>query len=943
MTINNVGTTGSPPVDDPAMLNPIEPRKKFALPQHLINSDRAVAATMVMGVAPEAVLPEPVMPEAVSATPSESDAPEIPAEAGVDGTASLLESAPSSIEPANSIVQATPAVSSTAATNSGIQLLSAYWQSSNRVHQLATMDRQTKRFRNISVRSVSEAIQRAFPLSSAGVEVYFALAEYLDASSRTAENVYGACGFWVDVDCGKSKFDAGKGYLTEDDAVTALKSFCGNAGLPFPNRIVYSGGGIHAHWVMDKVVAREMWQDFAKKLKALTHRFGFLADDSRTADIASVLRIPGTHNHKYAPPKPVTLEFTSDKLISRSQMLEAIDGAYIKYCGAAKAVATEGNSATGNTENSEMWPPDMERLASALATLDPDCDDATWKLKRLAPMARAAQRFPDLADKLYRLGRSWSSGELCGKPSKAWTTPGASNGLTGEQVFDSVWERFLNAPPSSKQTSLGTIYHEAKEIGWTYTRTSGTDDTEQFEQSVTKAVPLEQTATAVPNPATANTADHGMADQKGQETAGTTINVSNEVARLNERYAFIEKDSSIYRTEYGDFIEPAKFKLQHDNQKINVLSGQNIKSVGLGTAWLSSQYRRQHKSLVIRPGEDIVTHDNCLNEWTGYAIAPIAGDVKPFLRLLVRLVRNRGARRYIQRWLAHLIQRPGSKMFVSIAMWSHIEGVGKNLLFEVIVFIIGAAHATVIGQAELTSSFNDWANHRIFVIGDEVSGNDKRQENDKLKGLITGTTIHINQKYQPDREQPNLLNFVFLSNHHDALFFNDHDRRFFVWEVEAGKLSESQALNFVAWRDSGGLSHLHHFLLHYPLGDFNPKAPAPMTAAKKQMADDNRSDLEAWVADLMASDIAKEFGREVATANEIGRKYAIDTGHIAPSSKAIVGACKRQGAITRSTQVRLADGKKVRPLALTRMSFWKNQPDSNWAAEMAKQLAFLTV
>jgi hypothetical protein len=114
-----------------------------------------------------------------------------------------------------------------------------------------------------------------------------------------------------------------------------------------------------------------------------------------------------------------------------------------------------------------------------------------------------------------------------------------------------------------------------------------------------------------------------------------------------------------------------------------------------------------------------------------------------------------------------------------------------------------------------------------------------------------------------------------------------------------------------------------------------------MTTAKQQMAEDNRSDLEAWLADLLASDIATVFGRDLATANELGRRYAFDTGHIAPSSKAIVGACKRLTVYARPSQVRLEDGRKVRVLALTRTGFWRQQAEAEWAKEMAKSLTHL--
>jgi hypothetical protein len=275
-------------------------------------------------------------------------------------------------------------------------------------------------------------------------------------------------------------------------------------------------------------------------------------------------------------------------------------------------------------------------------------------------------------------------------------------------------------------------------------------------------------------------------------------------------------------------------------------------------------------------------------------------------------------------------------MHVSLAFWSHAQGVGKNLLFECMTAIIGATHSTVIGQAELAGNFNGWANRKVLVIGDEVSKSDRRQDTDKLKGLVTGTTVYVNEKYQPAREVPNFLNFIFLSNHHDALFLDDTDRRYFVWEITADRLPNANVQEFVKWRDSGGLAALMHFLMTHDLSGFNPKAPAPMTDAKLQMAQDNRSDLENWIAELMGSSVAQLIGRELATGNELARRYAFETQHREPSAKTIVGTCKKHGAYARTNQVRLASGKKVRVLALERPGHWKLQPEPDWATEMTK-------
>jgi putative DNA primase/helicase len=181
-----------------------------------------------------------------------------------------------------------------------------------------------------------------------------------------------------------------------------------------------------------------------------------------------VLRVPGTLNHKFSPPRLVVLKYTSAELIERSVMLDAIDDAHNKMCSAV-AIKPPGHTSIASTEtfnNADGYgPPDLLKLSSALTTLDPDCDEETWKLKRIAPMATAAHNHPDSRAPLYELARSWSSGELGGKASKAWVTPGG-NGQTGEQVFDEVWQRFLNGNYTGTPATLGTIYHDAAQAGW---------------------------------------------------------------------------------------------------------------------------------------------------------------------------------------------------------------------------------------------------------------------------------------------------------------------------------------------------------------------------------------------------------------------------------------------------------------------------------------------
>jgi hypothetical protein len=138
-----------------------------------------------------------------------------------------------------------------------------------------------------------------------GFDVYFACAKYEVEGSRTNDNVKNIKSFWLDVDCG-----AGKPYADQAEGLEALKKFCKTVGLPRPT-IVNSGRGLHVYWPLTEAVTRREWVAVAKHLKTLCAQHEFEADPARTADAASILRMPETFNHKSDPPMDVNVMLDS--------------------------------------------------------------------------------------------------------------------------------------------------------------------------------------------------------------------------------------------------------------------------------------------------------------------------------------------------------------------------------------------------------------------------------------------------------------------------------------------------------------------------------------------------------------------------------------------------------------------------------------------------------
>lgn len=161
-------------------------------------------------------------------------------------------------------------------------------------------------FQNSFGKSNDWATKAAGVIDGRARDTYFACATYREVGSRKGENVEAVRSFWADVDCGP-----GKPYALVSDGAKAVLDFARTIGLPTPY-LIASGGGVHAYWPMDADMDPETWRSVAVLLKAATKKAEFYVDQSRQADIASVLRPVGTRNFKRSEPKTVKLALTGE-------------------------------------------------------------------------------------------------------------------------------------------------------------------------------------------------------------------------------------------------------------------------------------------------------------------------------------------------------------------------------------------------------------------------------------------------------------------------------------------------------------------------------------------------------------------------------------------------------------------------------------------------------
>lgn len=283
--------------------------------------------------------------------------------------------------------------------------------------------------RNIPCGGQAELAAEVIMRDRRAQNVYHACATFKDGQSRKASNAQAMRAFWLDIDCGAEKAKTGDGYETKEDAAMALRAFCRSAELPRP-MIVDSGGGLHVYWPLKKTISAERWKPIADKLKRATKALGFLADQSRTADAASILRPVGTHNRKYDPPRPVTLLCDAGD-VDPDEFEAALDSLIGK---------PNGKKQSHQRGLVDDTPRQRARLASMLECISADCEYEIYRDVVWAVLSLGWEDAPDLAE--------------------AWclTAPGRFN----EDNFNAI----VNSHNSTRSPSIGTLIFFARRGGW---------------------------------------------------------------------------------------------------------------------------------------------------------------------------------------------------------------------------------------------------------------------------------------------------------------------------------------------------------------------------------------------------------------------------------------------------------------------------------------------
>ena len=237
-------------------------------------------------------------------------------------------------------------------------------------------------------------------------------------------------------------------------------------------------------------------------------------------------------------------------------------------------------------------------------------------------------------------------------------------------------------------------------------------------------------------------------------------------------------------------------------------------------------YKRQYSTFDFEPNKKIC--DDKFNLFLGfkYDDNKIKFDINKINHFLnhIKFIcsDNDEVYKYFISWMAHIIQKPEIKTKVALVLYSIIEGVGKNIIFDIFGELLNGYNAKFTNTEAIGEKFNSDLMGKLFVIGDEVKGR-KTDIMNELKDIITRLEENIELKGKDKFKIHDYKNYAFTTNNENIFKISSSDRRFMLIECpEVKKDNEYYKLLFDMILDKETLKHLHFYLKHYDLTNFNP-------------------------------------------------------------------------------------------------------------------------
>lgn len=215
------------------------------------------------------------------------------------------------------------------------------------------------------------------------------------------------------------------------------------------------------------------------------------------------------------------------------------------------------------------------------------------------------------------------------------------------------------------------------------------------------------------------------------------------------------------------------------------------------------------------------------NTYSAPRVISEQGDIQPFITHLEKLFPSATDREIIVSYMAACVQLKGVK-FQWAPLIQGVPGNGKTLFSRCVAYAVGERHTHFPRAQELGEKYNAWLFDKIFIGVEDIYIPEQRRELiEVLKPMLTGERLECRAMHSDKTMKSVCANFIFNSNHRDAVQKTTDDRRFapfFTPQQTAdclardGMTAEYFGLLY-GWLRGGGYKNVAHYLQTYEITD----------------------------------------------------------------------------------------------------------------------------
>ncbi|MCC6191905.1 MAG: hypothetical protein IT318_22985 [Anaerolineales bacterium] len=266
---------------------------------------------------------------------------------------------------------------------------------------------------------------------------------------------------------------------------------------------------------------------------------------------------------------------------------------------------------------------------------------------------------------------------------------------------------------------------------------------------------------------------------------------------------------------------------------------------------LSVEEFERVESATYSPEEGLIVVENGeskLNYWRPSGLTPAPGSVAPFLEHINYLYPTGNEGEILLKYLAYQVQKPGKKVHWAVLL-EGLPGNGKSYFAMAMTTVLGEHNVRMVSNEELHETFTGWQRNTQLVVVEEMMARQRLELMNKLKPMITEPWCSIREMYRPPYKQPNRFNFLFFSNHNNALILDEADRRYCILKTLALPREPKYYAHLFDWTRRNGPALLWYLKTQVDLSNFPAKAHAPMTEGKRAMIRHSMPDMDSYVYD----------------------------------------------------------------------------------------------